>query len=81
MITNDFNCCFITQISNIIISFSLSKKVFNLDLVSPLIDWPEMGKGPRSIIKIGLHTHPPPPPQTFLHEREALGVPNLVCDL
>ena len=60
--------------------FFLSKKVLNLVLQSPLIG-PEVGRGPRSITKIGLHTHPPPPPQTFLHEGEALGVPKSVCDL
>ena len=53
--------------------------MLNLVLVSPLIG-PEHGREPRSITKIGLHTHPPPPPQTFLHEGEILGVPNSVCD-
>ena len=47
--------------------------MFNLDLVSPLIDWPELAKGPRSITRIGLHTHPQPPPQTFIHEGERRG--------
>ena len=54
--------------------------MLNLVLVLPLIE-PELGRGPRSITKIGLHTNPPPPPQTFLHEGEVLGVPNSVCDL
>ena len=53
------------------------------------IDQPELGLGPRLITKIGLHTHVPTthhppihlPPQTFLHEGEVLGVPNLVCNL
>ena len=39
----------------------------------------EVGLGNRLISKIGLHTHHPPlthppPPQTFLHEGEVLGV-------
>ena len=61
-------------------NFFFPSKVFNLDLVSPLIDWPELGKGPRSITKIGLHTHTPPT-QTFIHEGEVLGVPYSVFQL
>ena len=52
--------------------FYTNFEYYNLVLVSPLIG-PEFGRGPRSITKIGLHTHPPPPPHLFYMKERFYG--------